>query len=109
MIATADLSEFQLVSPEPREMGEGGQVYIYLPALKLPSGCSPAQTDALLCLSQHSGYPTRLFLAHRVNGRGQNWNTYRILDREWHSWSWNHIRGDRRPMEILAEHLRGLR
>ena len=26
-----------------------------------------------------------------------------------HSWSWNHVRQELRPMEILAEHLRGLR
>jgi hypothetical protein len=78
-------------------------------ALKLPGGCNPGVLDALMALHQHSGYPTRLFLAQRVQGRGQNWTVHHVLGRTWHTWSWNYVKADRRPAEVLAEHLRGLR
>ncbi len=107
MITAEDLAELGLAcAGQPVEMTEGGQVFIHLPALKVPNGGS---MDALLALTAHSGYPTRLFLTAQVTGKGQNWNQFHILGKTWHSWSWNFVTADRRPMDILAEHLRGLR
>src|SRR5439155_10156475 len=100
--------ELQLVCGNAEEICEGGQDYIHLPSLKLPEGCNLKQDEALLCLSPHSGYPTRLFLAHPP-GRGANPSTHCILGRTWYTWSWNHVQNNLRPVEILAEHLRGLR
>jgi hypothetical protein len=101
------ITELRLAcSGEPAEMAEAGQVYIHLPGLKVPNS---GQQDALLCLSAHSGYSTRLFLVQPVPGKGANWNQFHILGRTWYSWSWNNVSPDLRPMEVLAEHLRGLR
>lgn len=108
MVAIEHLEELQLICQGAKEMSEGGLAYIHLPSLKLPEGCSPAEVEALLCLSSHSGYSTRLFLRERVAGRGNNWTTHCVLGRSWHTWSWNHIPSSLRPMQILAEHLRGL-
>jgi len=102
------LSELQFVCEGAREMCEGVQVYIHLPALKLPDGCNLKEVEALLCVSPHSGYPTRLFLAQPA-GRGANPSTHCILGRTWHTWSWNNVPNTLRPVEILVEHLRGLR
>ena len=88
---------------------EAGREYLFLPSLKLPAGREPNTIDGLLCLSERDGYPTRLFLAARYAERGQNWNEFCILDRTWHSWSWNNVAANQRPMQILAEHLRALR
>lgn len=108
MIPPGHLKELQLICEGAKEMNEGGQVLIHLPSLKLPDGCSLKEDEALLCLSQHCGYSTRLFLAHSP-GRGPNPSTHCILGKTWHTWSWNHVPNNLRPAEILAEHLRGLR
>jgi len=107
MAIAGQIAELQAVSPGATEITEGGQVYIHLPTLALPDGCSPNRVEALLCLTQHGGYPTRLFLSHPV-GRGSNPSSHCILGRTWHTWSWNYIPANLRPIEILAEHLRGL-
>lgn len=109
MATVEHLNEVQLACAGASMMDESGREYIHLPALKLPEGCRPDQVDGLLCLSQHSGYLTRLFLAQVIPGRGANWTAHVILGRTWHTWSWNHVPSSLRPMEILAEHLRGLR
>jgi len=109
MVAAEHLQEIRLVCNQAEAMAEGAQDYIHLPALTLPDGCTPRQVDALLCLSQHSGYSTRLFLAQSVSGRGNNWTPHVIFGKTWYTWSWNHVPSALRPMEILAEHLRGLR
>jgi len=109
MVAPEHLAELQLASPSAAELMDGGRTYVHLPGLALPAGCAPSQVDALLCLSEHSGYSTRLFLTHPIPARGANWTAHVILGKTWHTWSWNHVPVGLRPMEILAEHLRGLR
>ena len=107
MSVSADgLDELRGMCPGASVMAEGGVDYIHLPGLVLPSGAS---TEALLCPVERSGYRTRLYLSAPVIGKGSNWSTERILDRTWHTWSWNHVSAEQRPIEILAEHLRALR
>lgn len=108
MIPAEHLKEVQFICEGAQEVSEGGQAGLHLPVLKLPDGCSSKEDEALLWLSQHSGYSTRLFLAHPA-GRGNNWSAHCVLGRTWHTWSWNHVPNTLRPIEILAEHLRGLR
>jgi len=58
-----------------RELEEGGYVYVYIPGLKMPPGCTPEITDALLCPKPHSGYTSRLFLKERIQTpKPVNWN-----------------------------------
>lgn len=103
------LSEIEAICQGAAAMSEVGLDYIFLPGLKLPPGRTPASCDALLCLSPREGYPTRLFLSVQLTDRGNNWNTFRILDRTWYSWSWNYVAASERPAQILAQHLRALR
>lgn len=109
MVAAEHLRELGELCGEVRELGEGGKAYIYLPRLRLPLGCIPVEVEGLLCVQEHSGYATRLFLSQPVNGRGANWSIHHIVDRTWHTWSWNNVSAQMRPAAILAEHLRALR
>jgi hypothetical protein len=109
MVAADALAELQQVCAGAVVHEEAGREYVFLPQLNLPPGRAPSVIDGLLCLTEREGYPTRLFLAARYPERGANWNEYRILDRTWHSWSWNHVPNAQRPAQILAEHLRALR
>lgn len=103
------LTELQILCPGASVLVEAGIEYVHLPALSLPPGAAPSQSEALLCPQQHGGYVTRLFLASPVAGRGANWTAHTIFGRNWHSWSWNGVSPSLRLAQILSEHLRGLR
>src|SRR5256885_775313 len=109
MIPSEQMEEFRDICPEAREMSEGGQTYAYLPGLRLPEGGNPAQVDGLLSLQGREGYPTRLFVSQRVVGKGNNWNSFSILDKTWFACSWNNVSPALRPAQILVEHLRAFR
>ena len=109
MASQEALEEIQQVCPNTREMVEAGLSYLYLPGLQLPKGCVPQVVDALLSLQARDGYLTRLFLSARVSSKVQNWSRHHILDREWHTWSWNGVNANLRPIEILIGHLSALR
>jgi hypothetical protein len=108
MPSAEDMAEVRLLCPEAKEMDEGGRVYVHLPDLILPEGCQPSKVEALVCLSSHSGYTTRLFLSKPLAGRGANWTEHSIFGRKWHTWSFNNVSAALRPMQVLAAHLRGL-
>ena len=103
------MKELQSICSGAQEMSEGGLQYIFLPALRLPDGSNPQQVDGLLCLQLREGYPTRLFISQQVVGKGNNWNSFRILDRTWFACSWNNVSSTLRGAQILAEHLRAFR
>lgn len=103
MVDAAAMDELRRISPGAQEMTEGGITYIHMPELKLP--CAPGIVEALLCIQQHSGYTTRLFLSKAVPGKGANWTTHQIFGRTWHTWSWNNVPANLRPAEILRGHL----
>jgi hypothetical protein len=109
MVATEHLQELGEVCGEVRELTEGGKIFIYIARLRLPAGCVPSEVEGLLCIQEHSGYATRLFLSHPIPGRGANWSVHHIVGRAWHSWSWNNVSAQLRPAQMLAEHLRALR
>lgn len=111
MATEGELRELDLLCSAAKEHVEFGLTYILLPQLRLPSGCSPATVDALLCLNQRDGYPTRLFFAQTITCKnGLNWNAQNvaILQRTWFAYSWNYVASGR-PVEVLAQHLRALR
>lgn len=103
-----DLAELALLGGAVREFREGDKQYFHLGLVHLPAGCSPAASEALLCAQERDGYLTRLFLAQPVTNRGGNWTIHRILDRNWHTWSWQGIAANQRLAQILRGHLRGL-
>jgi hypothetical protein len=110
MTVTVDheLAELGLFCGTVTESREGNKRYLLLERVTLPAGCSPTATEALLCPQERDGYQTRLFLAQPVSGRGGNWTVHRILDRNWHTWSWQGISANQRLAQILRGHLRGL-
>jgi hypothetical protein len=112
MSSSEDISELNQLCAGAKVMPEGDSVYIFLPALKLPNGCSPTEVDALLRIkSPLTDYPTRLFYALRIaSPRQLNWNSQNIviLQKNWFAYSWANVTSDRRPVELVAEHLRAL-
>lgn len=90
---------------------EGGITYFLIPSLSLPSGCSPDKVDALLCPTSRDGYASRLFFSERIQSpTQQNWNanSVRILERNWHAFSWR-VPENLRLAQMVAIYLRGLR
>jgi hypothetical protein len=107
MVDAAALQELRELCPGAEQLAEAGCTLISLPRLKLP--CAPGVADALLAITQHSGYATRLFLSEPAPGKGTNWTVHQILGRKWHTWSWKDVSANLRPLEILRLHLRALR
>ena len=103
-----ELAELGLFCGKVTEQREGERRYLLLERVTLPAGCSPAAMEALLCPQERDGYMTRLFLASPITGKGTNWTVHRILDRTWHSWSWQNVSANQRLAQILLGHLRGL-
>ena len=109
MIRSEHITELNVLCPGARTFVEGGITYIYLPNLKLPAGYQPPEVDALLRPGTGpDGYTSRLFLSAAFPHKGQNWTIHHILGRTWHTFSFNSVPGDLRPIEILANHLRVL-
>lgn len=105
------IEELKALAGDASRSEEGGFVYFLLPSLQLPPGCSPEKVDALLCPMLRNGYPSRLFFAERITSRGQrNWNAngVRILERNWHAFSWT-VPGGLRLAQLVGAHLKGLR
>lgn len=107
MIPEDAMSELRAICAGAQEMVEAGMIYVSLPKLRLP--CAPAVLDGLLCLQQHAGYTTRLFLSAQVPGKGNNWTSHQILGKHWYTWSWNDVPADLRPAEVLLGHLGAFR
>jgi len=89
---------------------EGGLTYVLLANLRLPDGCSPEATDALLCPTPRDGYDSRLFFATQVQStKPVAWGgPVRILDRNWYVYSWRLNSGGLRLAQMLSMHLRAL-
>ncbi|MFA6411795.1 MAG: hypothetical protein WCW53_03795 [Syntrophales bacterium] len=89
---------------------EGKYIYFFMPDLQLPEGCVPEKIDALLCPMSRDGYDSRLFFAERIKScNSPNWNAngIRIIERNWHAFSWK-VPPNLRLTQMLAAHLRGL-
>lgn len=97
-----------MLCPGAQEMTEAGNRYIFLPKLNVPG---VGELDGLLRPQQAAGdgYVTRLFLSAPVPSKGQNWQAHRILDRTWHTCSWNNVPASYRLIQILINHLRVFR
>ena len=106
--ATDELTELKSYCSRVASACEGGCTYLLLEKLALPEGCTPLVVDALLCPAPRDGYQSRLFFSDLINsGRSLNWNAngVRILDRNWHAFSWKVERPGLRLSEILIRHL----
>ena len=104
MSTDAGLLGLAAIAPDATHHTEAGGVYFHLPRITFPSCGRVMTTEALLCVTPHGGYPTRLMLAIRAPKAG-NWFPHQALARNWHWLSVSGIMADRAPVEILAEHL----
>lgn len=109
-LAADQLDELRPVCRALAAANEGGLSYLLLEGILLPENCEPTTTDALLCPEQRDGYSSRLFFASKVRSPGQlNWNAEaRILERNWHAFSWRTPPG-LRLAQMVAIHLKALR
>jgi len=104
------IDELKKLCPEVHYAEEGGHHYYLISNLQLPDGCTPQLINVLLCPDNREGYHSRLFFESRVeSGKQMNWNsdTFRILERSWHVFSWQLPEG-LRLAQMLTSHLRGL-
>ena len=105
------VEELVRLFPGVQEATEAGITYFLIPSLSMPAGRTPEQLDVLLCPAGRDGYPSRLFLAQRVEGGpARNWNAshVRILERNWHAVSWR-VRPGLRLAQQLPAHLDAFR
>ena len=105
------VKELQLLWPGAALCEEGGHAYLLIPRLAMPVGCVPTHADALLCVHQRDGYPSRLFFECVVTGRGvPNWNHQNvfIVGRAWNAFSWNVDPASARLAQIVRSFLRAL-
>lgn len=108
-VEEAQLEGLRHLSATATAMSEAGVEYVYLPGLKVTVAGVVRELDGLLCPMQHGGYTTRLFLSAPVSERGQNWTTFTILGRTWHTCSWNNVPASLPLLQILRAHLEALR
>jgi hypothetical protein len=104
------LAELEGVFPNVAVYQEGNLPYLLIPQLPLPTGCSPDRIDVLLCPVPRDGYPSRLFFSERIaTPRPCNWNAngVRIIERNWHAFSWK-VNPTLRLIQQIAAHLRAL-
>jgi hypothetical protein len=104
------VEELKKITPDLSIASEGGYTYILINKLFLPEGCIPAETTALLCPTPKDGYASRLFFPTIIRGcPSRNWNgNLRVLDRNWHAFSWR-VPGNLRLAETLLVHLNALK
>lgn len=105
-----EVEELKRLWPGVRIGAEGGYTYYLLPDVALPDGCEPAKTTLLLCPTSRDGYPSRLFFADRVGSRATlNWNGQsRILERNWHAYSYTIREDNLRLAQMVLAHLKAL-
>ena len=112
MSADPEIAGLEAVCPGAKRLDEAGYRYVFLPQLKVRVGQDVKVLDALLCISAHSGYPTRLFLQAQltecptIKGCPANWTQHMILARNWWSWSWTGVSADLPAVQILLAHLK---
>ena len=109
MVTAEELEEIEAICQGAKPMTDGPLQLIHMVDLVVPTGGGPVVIpEALLCLSTHEGYLTRLFLSQR-SPKELNWTIHTILGKAWHTWSWQGVQVNQRLAQILAEHLRALR
>ena len=103
------VNELKSLCAEVQQCGEGDRTYLQLSGFFLPEKCVPNRMDVLLCPTGYDGYPFRFFFAERVQSHSHlNWNSVRILERNWHSFSWK-VSPETRLIQMVAVFLRAFK
>lgn len=106
--ASANFAALRAMHGEAVLLKEGGQPVALLPSFGFMAAEIAHRMDLLLVPFSHSGYDTRLFYAHKIEGRGENWKLHRVVERNWWAPSWNHVPATLRWTQILLAHLRAV-
>jgi hypothetical protein len=109
MATDEELEELRAICQGVKPLTDGPLQLIHLMPLQIPCGEQQfVVPEALLCLSPHEGYATRLFLSERPP-KALNWSLITVLGRAWHKWSWKDVPGNQRPAQVLAQLLKAFR
>lgn len=106
------VEELKRLFPGTTQYQEAGLSYFLIPQLALPKGCQPEKVDALLCSQSRDGYPSRLFFAEKIeSSNSRNWNcaNARIIERNWHAFSWKVNNPGLRLVQLVLAHLGALK
>lgn len=102
------IQELKRCCREIAAVSEGGVDFFVLRDLQLPTGCQPAVCDALLCPTLIEGYESRLYFAVQVQGARAAWNgNVRLVDQNWHAFSWRLKVPNLRLAQMVEAHLEG--
>src|SRR5262245_12778992 len=107
-----EIDELKALCPGVSKGEEGNVTYFLLPDLAMPEGCSRVRVDALLCPVERDSYEFRLYFAQPVTSKqARNWHVSgaRILERNWHAFSWKANRTGLRLAQMVALQLAALR
>lgn len=102
--ADPEIAGLAALAPGATRHTEAGITYYHLPTISFSSCGQIHKREALLCITPHGGYPTRLMLSARAPKDGK-WSVHHALARNWEWLSVRGITADRPAVEVLAEHL----
>lgn len=91
-----------------RLLQEGGQPVVLLEGFSFRTGDRTETMDVLLYPREHSGYPTRLFFARQISGKGANWGQHHVVGQSWWALSWNYVQASTPWPAMLCAHLRAV-
>jgi hypothetical protein len=110
MDTAVEFAAIQAMHPSASLHTEGGNPVVLLPNFKFRAGAKTVQMALLLHPSVHSGYVTRLFFEHKLEGAGQsrNWTEQTVLSRKWWAPSWKDVVAEQPWTSMLGAHLRAV-
>ena len=93
-----------LFGSDIKSTAEGGLPYFLIPKVRIGT----KEVDAVLCPRPRDGYPSRLYLAQKIeDGSARNWNGNLLLaNRNWFAVSWKLSNEKVRLSQMMALHLR---
>ena len=104
------LDALAAISPNAELRTDGTVTCVFMPNTTLQTSDGIKIMDVALCPRGLSGYSTRLLLERKIDSKsGLNWQVVTLINRLWHTWSWNQIAPDQPWIRIFAEHARVLR
>jgi hypothetical protein len=106
--AAREFANIQAMHADAVLLREGGQPVAFLPGFRFVAHDHPQTMDVLLVPFFHSGYVTRLFFSRKIEGRGANWNQYRLVERNWWAPSWANVPGSMPWTKMLSAHLKAV-
>lgn len=109
---TEQVEELKAYCSKLHYFEEAGFPYFRMGGLRLPTGCSPVEVEALYCpVDRGDGYPSRLFFLEPVSGPfSRNWHVsnLHIQGQNWTAYSWKVGVANPTLAEGLVELMKGL-